>query len=90
MFFGGGERIIKNTPWGVFYWFNYFKLSLLGSAYGACTCARAAIDALVLVDYVLVLALRNAGYGALICACATVDAIITNLVSHFLFHPFGF
>jgi hypothetical protein len=69
--------------------FILLKSSLLGSTYGASACARTAVDAGILVDYVLVLALGNCVNGALVSTCTACDAIIINLISHFFVHPFG-
>ena len=57
-------------------------LFLNGCVYGASICARTAADALVSVDNVLAVTLRNAGSGATVCACATSDALVTNLKCH--------
>ena len=58
------------------------KLSLLGSAYGACLCARAAVDALISVDYIYAITLSDSLNGTLSCASAATDAIFRNSVCH--------
>jgi len=58
------------------------KLLSLGSLNGANACARTAFDALICVDYVLVVALSDAFYGASILACAACDALICNYICH--------
>ena len=58
------------------------KLSLLGSAYGASLCARAAVDALISVDYIYAITLSDSFNGTLSCACAATDAIFRNSVCH--------
>ena len=58
------------------------QLCLLRSAYRACVCARAAIDALIGIDYIYAVTLGNSLNGALSCACAATDAIFGNLVCH--------
>ena len=58
------------------------KLFLSGSTNGAYVCAVTAGDALISIDNVLAVTLRNARSRALGCTCTTGDALVSNLVSH--------
>lgn len=61
------------------------KLFLNRSANRANVCAVTAGDALISIDYVLAITLRNAGSGAAVCACTARDALVSNLESHYKF-----
>ena len=58
------------------------ELLSLGSIHRAGVSASAAIDALVSVDYVYAVTLRNSLYRTLSCTCAAADAIFVNLECH--------
>ena len=58
------------------------KLFLLRSSNGACACTSTALDALVCIDYVLVISLGDAANRTLVSASAASDTLITNLESH--------
>jgi len=61
--------------WGI-------PLALLGSSDGAGASASAALDALVRIDDVLAITLRDRFHGALSRASAAADAFVTDNVSH--------
>ena len=67
-----------------------FKLVLLfclGSANGAGTLARAALDAHIGVDLIMILALGDSANGASAFARAAGDASISDLISHGILPP---
>lgn len=55
----------------------------LRSLNGADACARAALYALVSVDFILAAAFLNAAYRTFVRASAASDAVISNLICHF-------
>ena len=66
------------TP--LFMWVT--ELLSLGSLNRASICARAAVNALVRVNYVLAVLLADSLNGAFLSASAASDAIISDLVCH--------
>jgi hypothetical protein len=67
--------------------FISMELLSLGSAYGTSVCTSTAINALIRVDNVDSITLRDSLAGALISACTACYAIFRNLVCHFHVPP---
>jgi len=81
-----GDTENKKHPFGCFSVFDFQPrtsgLFSNGSFNGAGCCASAAIDALVLVDFVLAVLFADSANGAVFCTCTATDASVCNYVCH--------